>query len=196
MFGILKYLRDKARNRALKSKKRVSSGTFVNLQNVKTIGFLYNITSSEYKQELEEIIRILDRTGILYKGLAVESVNNLLPQSENVDTLPDEVQWLNNNSITLIENIYVTKIGTTECDKKDLFLKEEFDLFISFDNADSFTMEYIVRDIKAKCIVGMHSYKNSAYTIVFEGENKSTLSYSEYLVQIFHYLSVIKSGKI
>lgn len=196
MFGILNYIKNRSRERALKNKRRASSGAFINLQDVKTIGFLYNVSSPNYEQEIKEIISTLDRTGVLYKGLAIETTKNILPPVESAESLPQEIEWLNNNSITHIENLYITWIGEAISDKKDNFFKQEFDLFISFNNTENFTMEHSIRDVKAKCVIGMHSYKDSSYTVVFEGENESTLSYTEYLKQIFHYLTIIKSARV
>ncbi len=195
MFGIIKYLRDKAKAKILSSKKRVTRGAFVNLQDVRSIGFLYNITSTEYLNELSQIVDILDRSGIHYKGLAIETAKGILPQFEGLNNLPDDIQWLEDNSISYVENIYISKIGAIDSSSKDEFVKNEFDIFISFDNSDNFSMEYITRDIKAKSTIGMHNYKDSYFTIVFEGEDGTTLSFVEYLKQIFHYLSIIKSTR-
>ncbi|MEG2849247.1 MAG: hypothetical protein RR880_03330, partial [Bacteroidales bacterium] len=80
-------------------------------------------------------------------------------------------------------------------EKIDKFLERDFDLFITFNNNNDFTLEYILRDIKAKFIIGMQNNPNSPYTLVMEGENKTTLNYIEYLQQIFHYMNIIKASK-
>lgn len=173
--------------------KPTLAGTFLNMQDIHSIGFLYNITSASYEEELTKITLFLDRIGVLYYGLAIETKKGLLPQIESVNDVPEYIKKLEDKEISFVERLYLNWVGVPNSEKIDHFLKRDFDLFISFNDSGDFTMEYILRDVKTKFMVGMHNYPDSGHTLVLEGENKSTLNYMEYLEQIFHYLNIIKA---
>ena len=131
--------------------------------------------------------------GVLYSGLAIETRKGILPSAENADNIPDEIKLLKDYDITPIENLHLNWIGLPTSVDLDNFLDRDFDLFIDFNPNNNFTLEYITREIKAKCIVGMQNNIRTRANIVFDGEGGLPLSYDNFLNQTFHYLSVIQS---
>lgn len=192
---MLKFIKEYIRNKTLKGKSAQTSATYVNLRDVRSIGFLYNIASPNFLEELKDITTFLDKQGILYWGLAIETKRGLLPQMETDNDVPDFLKELENKEVSFVERLHLDWLGIPNSDKIDNFLKRDFDLFISLNSTADFTLEYIIREVKAKLIVGMQNIPNSRYTLVLEGENKTTLGYMDYLRQVFHYLHVIKSNK-
>ncbi|MEG0519488.1 MAG: hypothetical protein RR555_11610 [Bacteroidales bacterium] len=192
---MLKFIKEYIRNKTLRNKSVQTNATFVNLRDIRSIGFLYNISSPNFLEELKNIAVFLDKQGILYWGLAIETKKGFLPQMETADDMPDFLRELEENQISFVERLHLDWLGIPNSEKIDNFLKRDFDLFISLNNTGDFTLEYIIRDVKAKLIVGMQNIPGSRYTLVLEGENKATLGYTDYLQQVFHYLHVIKSNK-
>lgn len=192
---MLKFIKEYIRNKTLRVKRLNPPAVFVNMQDVHSIGFLYNISTPEFLEDLNNIISFLDKKGILYYGLAIETKKGLLPQMERINDMPEYIKELSIKDISFVERIHLNWIGVPNSDKIDEFVKREFDVFISFNDSGDFTLEYILMGIKTKFIVGMYNNPNSPYTLVLEGENKTMLGYMEYLNQIFHYLNIIKSGK-
>ncbi|MEF9987365.1 MAG: hypothetical protein RR919_02115 [Bacteroidales bacterium] len=192
---MINFIKEYIRDKVLRAKKSNISPKFINLEEMRSIGFMYNITSPSSFEELNKISAFLDKVGILYYGLAIETKGGLLPQMESAKDIPEFVKELEDKEILLVERLHLNWIGIPNAEKIDKFLERDFDLFITFNNNNDFTLEYILRDIKAKFIIGMQNNPNSPYTLVMEGENKTTLNYIEYLQQIFHYMNIIKASK-
>ena len=193
MFNIIKIIKERSQNKLLKSSSIAPVGEFLNIKEVRSVGFIYNINSNSYIEDIKTIIKVLNQAGVLYAGLAIETKKGFLPSSENVDNIPDEIRFLQDNDIVPIENLHLSWVGVPTSSDLDKYLDKEFDLFFDFNIDNNFTLEYVTREVKAKCVVGMTKSKNSRCNIVIDGENGSTLSYEDFLKQAFHYLSVIQS---
>jgi hypothetical protein len=73
------------------------------------------------------------------------------------------------------------------------FIEKEFDLLIDVSLQDSFPLKYISGLSNAMCRVGKFSEQNlDYYDLMFD--LKPTATFEEYLVQIQHYLTVIKTN--
>lgn len=193
MFNIIKIIKERSQKKVLRSIKVKSAGEFLNLKEIRNVGFVYNINTPQYKEDIESIKKVLDSIGVLYSGLAIETKKGILPASESIDNIPVEIKLLKDYDILPIENLYLNWIGVPTNNELDKFLEKEFDLFIDFNSDNNFTLEYITRYVNAKCIMGMVNIKDSRCNVVIDGQGGSVLSYEDFLKQAFHYLSVIQS---
>ena len=74
------------------------------------------------------------------------------------------------------------------------FMDKEFDLLIDLSLADSFPLKYIAGLSKAICRVGRFSEDNTSfYDLMIDA--KPAVTFDEYLSQIRHYLTVIKTNE-
>ena len=79
MFNIIKFIKERAQLKILKSPKEYPLGQFLNLKEIKTVGFIYNISGVNYIDDIKIITNILNKVGVLYSGLAIETRKGILP---------------------------------------------------------------------------------------------------------------------
>ncbi len=160
-----------------------------NLEDINLIGFAYNIKSVESGDALNQIIECIGSQNIPYKGLVMESKRNALKKI--LVTYPELGK---NQNITIITKNYLSWTGIPDIHRSAKFFSHVYDLFINFNSRSDFKFDYITKRAKSKFSVGMRSSALSLYSMVLEGEYKSTLDEIEYVKQIFHYVKVIKAG--
>ena len=195
---MLGWIKEYYRKKLINSCRGEIATDFINLSNIASIGFVYDINSQESVKELLEIHNFLKKKGISFKGLAVESVKNILPRevAEKGEkprvAIPAELAEKSELSIVPFEN--VSWIGAVDESVLKEFFSQQSDLFISFNNTDSFTIDHILLGyVKSPMRVGMVNSELVPYSIVMEGKDKSVLPVLAYLNQIFYYLDVIKT---
>ncbi len=195
---MLGWIKEYYRNKLIKSCQGEVATDFINLSNISSVGFVYDITSQDSITELLEIHNFLKKKGIPFKGLAVESVKNIFPREVASKgekprvAIPEELVRKQELSIVPFEK--VSWLGAVEESVLREFFSVQSDLFISFNNTDSFTINHILLGyVKSPMRVGMVNSEQVPYSIVMEGKDKSLLPVLAYLNQIFYYLDVIKT---
>lgn len=192
--NMLNFIKEYIRNRAIKDKKPLNKSVFLNMKEVRSVGFIYAVSAFTDMEELNKIVSGFTQWGIPFSGLVVEMKRGIfvkagLGDGENIDHPISGA-----DGVTFIENDYINWTGVPSSPKIDGFLKNQFDLFISFNHAVDFTLDYIVRSVEAKLIVGMRNSRYNTYSFVLEGENRTSLECAEFLEQVSHYLNIIKSS--
>ncbi len=186
---VLKALRTYLNKRFPLTPSRDIPAEYHNLEDIKLIGFAYNIKSVESGDALSQIIECIGSQNIPYKGLVMESKRNALKK-----ILVAYPELGKNQNITIITKNYLSWTGIPDIHRSAKFFSHVYDLFINFNSRSDFKFDYITKRAKSKFSVGMRSSALSLYSMVLEGEYKSTLDEAEYVKQVFHYVKAIKAG--
>lgn len=198
LFMMLNYIKKYYRNKLVKNIKKEEKAEFVNLQEVSSIGFVYNIDSSDHINELLDICTFLRSVQIHFKGLVVESkigVFGKLSHSKKIDGELLSIETnLTDEELSVVNYKDLSWLGVPDSSSVTAFLQNKYDLYISFNRDNNFTLNYISHKVNARLMVGMIDYPGMLYNMVMEGKGKSVLPPVEYLKQVFHYLNIIKSN--
>ncbi len=191
---MLNFIKEYVRNKALRDNKLSVNRKFLNIRDVNFIGFIFGVSSVKDVEELHRIAAFLNGSGISYSGLVVEIKRGIFVKAGMGDGESIDNPIAGVAGVTFIENDYINWVGVATSAKIDDFLKKEFDLFISFNGAGNFTLDYITRFVKAGFIAGMCNSRYNTCTLLLEGDGRTVLEPAQYLKQIFHYLNVIEPG--
>lgn len=195
-FIMLKYLKEYYRKREIGRKKCCKGTEFLNIKEVHSLGFVYEINSDNSVKELSLLYAFLKGKKIPFKGLVVVTKRGLFPTKagrngeKSVTVVPQE---LIKNELVVILPENLTWIGAVKSGFADEFFNGKFDLFVSFNGGNSFTLNSIAKKTEARMTIGMANEAGIEYTMVIEGTGKSILSPLEYISQTFHYLETIKT---
>lgn len=191
---MLNFIKEYIRNKVIKEKKSLSKSVFLNMKDIRSVGFIYAVSAFPDMEELNRIVSAFTKWGVAYSGLVVEMKRGIFLKAGMGDGENINHPISGAEGVTFIENDYINWTGVPSSPKIDGFLKNQFDLFISFNNAVDFTLDYVVRSVEAKLIVGMRNSRYNTYSFVLEGENRTSLECVEFLEQVSHYLNIIKSS--
>ena len=194
MFGFFKKY---TRKKALGDARNTASACFPNLKEIHSIGFIYNIRNEGFGAELEKIGNFLRERGIPFSGILIESKKRILNKLIVGDPVKKEsegitvAEKLKGERYEILFRKEINWAGIPRLQRHRPFMEREYDLFISFNDTGDFTSDYIAGRVNAKFVTGMRNFSGHPYTLVMEGENRTLLSYDDYLKQIFHYLDII-----
>lgn len=195
-FVMLKYLKEYYRKREIGGQRCGKGGEFLNIKEVGSLGFVYEITSGASADEFSLIYDFLKDRGIPFNGLLVAAKKGLFPKSaaqkgeKPVTVIPQE--FIKEETVVVLPE-HLTWIGAVKDGVAEDFFGRQFDLFVSFNGSNNFTLNSIAKKVKARMTVGMANEPGIDYTMVMEGTGRSILFPMDYISQIFHYLEQIKT---
>ena len=195
---MLGCIKEYYRKKLLKGCSNEVATDFINLSNITSIGFVYNINSKEAVTELLEIHNFLKKKRIKFRGLAIESVKGVFAREAKekgekpVVVIPDEL--LEKQELLIVPFEKLSWIGVVDNAILNDYFTDDYTLFVSFGVEDDFTINHIMKSyVKSPMRVGMVNNEQVPYSIVMEGKDKTVLPVLSYLNQIFYYLDVIKT---
>ena len=162
--------------------KHTQSHGMVNLPQARRVGILYTLEDIPDYDKVSEFVAELQLEHKEVKALGFVKSKNLiqrfLPKLSYDFFSRKDVTW------------FYRPIHQTVKD----FMNKEFDLLIDLSLADSYPLKYISGLSKAICRVGRFSEGNSSfYDLMIDP--KPAVTFDEYLSQIRHYLTVIKTNE-
>jgi hypothetical protein len=152
-----------------------------NLKDAKRIGILYTLNDVPDYERVSEFVSKLQGDHKEVKALGFVKNKNLIQRF-----LPKlSYDFFSKRDLTWFYKPIHTQV-------KD-FIEKEFDLLIDLSLHDSFPLKYISGLSKAMCRVGKFSEENTEYYDLMI-DLKPSMSSEEYLGQVQHYLTVIKTN--
>ncbi len=195
MFEFIKrYCRKKLLKEA-KAEKRLS---FLNLGEIRSLAFVYEIASVADVGELVNICNFIKERRFEFKGLVFVTKKGVFPKTGTGGVekfraiLPENLM---KESLFVVMPEQINWYGAFDMAAAEGFFKQKYDLMVSFNKHNNFTLRYAEMNVKAKMSVGMERVDGN-YTMVLEGRGNSLPGRVEFINQVFYYLSVInaKSG--
>lgn len=164
------------------SVRHPQSHGMVNLPQARRVGILYTLEDIPDYDKISEFVAQLQLEHKEVKALGFVKSKNLIQRF-----LPKlSFDFFSRKDI----NWFYRPMHQTVKD----FMNKEFDLLIDLSRADSFPLKYISGLSRAICRVGRFSEANSSfYDLMIDA--KPAMTFDEYLSQIRHYLTVIKTNE-
>jgi hypothetical protein len=154
----------------------------VNLGTAKRVGILYTLIDVPDYDKVSEFVIQLQQEHKEVKALGfVKSksmIHRFLPKLSYDFFSRKDVTW------------FYRPIHNTVKD----FIEKEFDLLIDLSLSDTFPLKYIAGLSRSVCRVGRFSEDNTSY-YDFMIDAKPAITFDEYLYQIKHYLTIIKTDE-
>ncbi len=188
---MFKFIKEYYRKKLLREIKGGKSSAFLNINDVHTVGFVFEIESSLELDDLLGVCKLLKNRGVAFKGLVFSAKRDIVEATfstgaDAVHELPEEFAEYD---ICFVDSVQLNWVGAFERSVAADFFDNSYDLFISFNARNSYTLDCAAKYVSAKMSVGMAN--NALFKIVLESSDKCGATYVEYLNKVLHYLSVI-----
>ncbi len=197
------WIKEYCRKKYISGFKRRKENSFINLNDVASVGFVYGIGSAEAAEELLQVCRFFKSRGVQFRGLAVETAKDILEkddkangsQKENANAVMTRVGKLGEwKELDILTYRQLSWVGLPDERPVKAFFSQDYDLFINFNDNGNFTLDYIFATyVESPMRVGMVNDDKLSYNIVMQGKEKEILPVLPYLEQIFHYLNLIQT---
>ena len=162
--------------------KTIQVHGMVNLPEAKRIGILYTLDDMPDYDKVSVFVNQLQQDHKEVKALGFVKSKNLverfLPKLSFDFFSKKDINW------------FYRPIHSTVKD----FIEKEFDLLIDLSLADTFPLKYVAGLSRAVCRVGRFSEDNMYYYDLMI-DAKPAVTFDEYLFQICHYLTIIKTNE-
>ncbi|MCX6282578.1 MAG: hypothetical protein NTU51_11515 [Bacteroidetes bacterium] len=162
-------------------KSRLAHG-MVNLPEARRVGILYTLEEAPDYDRVSEFVTELQQDHKEVKALGFVKSKNLIQR------------FLPKLSYDFFSRKDLTWFYRPIHDTVRNFMDKDFDLLIDLNLADSFPHKYIAGLSRAICRVGRFSEDNTMYYDLMI-DVKPAMTIDEYLSQIKHYLTVIKTDE-
>ena len=154
----------------------------VNLAEANRVGILYTLEDVPDYDKVSEFVAQLQREHKEVKALGLirskNMVNRFLPKLSFDFFSRKDITWFYRPIHNTVRN----------------FMDKEFDLLIDLSLTDSFPLKYIAGLSRSVCRVGKFSEDNVSYYDLMI-DVKPAMTFDEYLFQIKHYLTIIKTNE-
>jgi hypothetical protein len=154
---------------------------FMPLENVKSVCFIFDIEEERIFEAIKFLTDMLRSKNINYRGLAINLKNKVFPDL----VLDYQIRLINKKDISFI--------GTPNYNLINKFVNEKTDLFIDLSSEYCYTHDFIARSSLASFKVGRLNYSNHPYDLQIESKSIEKSAPIDFLKQVFHYLTKIKS---
>ena len=198
---MLKLVKDHFRRKALKealaerSAKQNGQQIFLNFGEISSVGFLYALESDDDFDTLSQIIEEFRRWGIQFKGLVIEGTklfkNDALREEYAQECLEDGVTFVPQSLLNWV-GVMAWQESADAGAEIDEFFSNHFDLFVSLNQKQNFTVDYLTMRADADFIVGMHNNPKLPFTLVIEN-SKEDFSYTQYISSLFSFLKQVNN---
>jgi hypothetical protein len=180
--SIIKSIKNFIANHALKqelqSHRRERKANKFNFNDIKTVGILFDATSSEDYEIVKRYVLYLREHRKRVKVIGFFNTKTLPPMTysklEYDFFSAKEINWMGKPSTTVIKN----------------FIDEEYDLLIDLNVHDHFALKYIAALSKANFKVGKYSERDmEMYDMMIDADNTKTVKY--FLRQVDIYITMM-----
>lgn len=196
---MLRLIKEHFRKRSIKeaaaarAARNLDTPVFLNLGNVKSIGFICSAESIDDLDQVNQITEEIAKTGIPYKGLLVEGVTLFKDEP-----LREEfAQQCSNGNIVFVPRNQFNWLGELAWQENadagaeiNDFFASHFNLFINLNKNSNFSVDYLTLRANADFIVGMHNNPKMPFSLILDCGNEE-FSYSRYLLGLFDFLGKV-----
>lgn len=182
MSGIIDIFR---KRRLRKDGKEDPERIFPAYNAIGSLVFLYNITSREDIDTLNECCRIFREHKLAYDGFAYIRKGKLLSVARN------EIK----DGIRLFGRRQVSLIGTPGPRITAQIPENGYDVLLNFNADSSFATKYLAATTKCGFRIAMREEKEIKYDMIISGSGGALLDKSEFADRVCYYLESINSVK-
>lgn len=150
------------------------------LPKVKNISFIFDFEEEEVLEAVKILTTYALNKKIPYSGISVNLGKSTFPQT------------VMNHNIRLLVKNELSYLKTPKGDMIEKFLTDPTDLFIDLTPSYNYTLFYLAHSINASFKVGRYQHEMNPYDLVISPGSRSN-SPAEYVRQVIHYLTTIKS---
>lgn len=155
---------------------------FMPIKDVKNVCFVFDVGEESVSEAVKYLADYLNEKQIQYSGFAID-----LKQNKHSGFFLDfKTQTITKKDLSFI--------GTPNAQVIDKISKMNPDLYIDFCQNKNYTHDFIVRSSKATFKVGRFDNDDHPFDLVI-GSNKPGYSPLDYIKQVIHHLTSIKSAK-
>ena len=180
---MLKLIKEHKRKKLLQSVQRQKYPVILNLRDVHTVGVLFAASSQQALEEAQEIVAVLKKLKVDFCGAVVEAGKCF----KNAAAREEYIEFCNGSNIDFISRDSVNWIGKPGDAAAPQLEGKHFNLFITLNNCNSFTVDYLTQLVDADCVSGMRNNSRIPCTLVVEPAS-GEFSYSSYLTALFDFL--------
>jgi len=194
---IKEYFRRKALKEAIAERSAKQNGhqVFLNLSEISLVGFVYALESEDDFDILTQITEEFLKWGIPFKGLIIEGVK-LFKDDNQRDEFAQECS---EEGLTFVPQTALNWVGVMAWQESedagveiDEFFSNHFDLFISLNKKQNFSVDYLTMRVDADFIAGMHNNPKLPYSLVLECKDED-FSYSLYISSLLSFLKQVNN---
>ncbi len=152
---------------------------YKSLQEITSVGFLFNFEEDNILDTIKRLTQILDIRSIKFMALGINYEKNSYP----TNILDHRIKVINKKNLKYA-NVPDSSLITE-------FLEKEFDLYIDFGSKYFFPNDFISHSSKATFKIGRLNYKGNPFDLILDNFKQGTPR--SYLNSLIHYLSSIRS---
>lgn len=164
------------RKNALKTKAKNKAKTFINLDDLKRVGILFERNNNTTATNMAKLAKFLYDQGIQIDVLAYV---NLKKPTEELET---------KKGLKLFFKRDLNWFGKPKTEEVINFMKQRFDLLIKADFSAAFPLAFICAQSNASLVAGPKDNLSPYYDFILESDKSDQ---NEYHQALLHYLSII-----
>ncbi|MEA4868165.1 MAG: hypothetical protein EOM61_02555 [Bacteroidia bacterium] len=173
------FFKEYIQKKALKKLDGTRISRYVSVENIESVGFIFNLEEENILDTIKKLVEILDKRDIKFKALAINRQN-----ITNVSQMLDY-------RITVLNSKNFKYADVPQKSEIEFFTKAEYTTFIDFGANYSFANEYISKASRAIFKIGRVNYQDNPYDLLIDIKDGN---HRIYLNSLIHYLSSIKSS--
>lgn len=197
--NMINWIKEYYRKKLSRDFNRKRDSKFLNIKDISSVGFLFDINSAESVEKLQQVCAFFGKKKLEFRGLAIETAKNVF-EREVVEkgsapkiVVPQELELCGKIEIVPYEEL--SWIGVVKGEVAEEFFASKYDMAINLNPDGNFTLDHLFATYADSPVrAGMSNVRTMPYTIVLEGAGREILPVEEYLEQIFHYLGIIKTN--
>ncbi len=187
--NMFKFIKKYYRKKLLKDAPGSIGSDFLNLKDIRTLGFVCELRSEREIDELCEVCKFLKSKGISFKALVFVVKKSVFPKgSAESEYVMPEVLMQDNVCVVMQDKL--NWLGAFDVNAFRDFFDVKYDIIANFNAIESFSLKYAVANVNARMSVAMTD-DGLKYTLLLGGSDGNVLGYREFANQIVNYLSVI-----
>ncbi len=157
---------------------------YTDWSHITTVSFIYLMDSAQSAEELVNLLSHLDKSGINYRGLVVEGEKGIFSKHK-----------ISNHNVSFLEKADINWLGIPKNSVINEFTGRKPDIFICFNGANNYTLNYICRLENSGFKVALgNRFDNSLFTLVLQQPDNTKYSAVEMFKRLQDYLKVITSA--
>lgn len=173
------FLKEYIQKNTLKKINNTRISKYMALQEITSVGFLFNFDEDTILETVKKLIEIMDSRSIKFMALGINNERQSYPS----EILDHRIKILNRKDFTYAQ--------VPNRDSISVFLDKEFDLFVDFGSKYFFPNDFISHSSKATFKIGRLNYAGNPFDLVLDNFKQGTAR--SFLNSLIHYLSSIKS---
>lgn len=183
---MLNFIKKQFRKNRITEDMLVADRQYLDWSHIKSVSFAYLMDSVQSAAELAALLSAFDKFGVDYRGLIIEGEKGLFARHK-----------MENNRITLLRRTDINWLGIPKNSIVKNFTCKESDIFICFNGANNYTLNYIcqLENSGFKVALG-NGFDSNLFTMVLKQPDGARYSAVEMFGKLRGYLEMIKTEPV